>query len=102
MKRIVILSLCLLASAGSWATNQPRSLGNTKVSRLVLEPLTLAQINALQPDTTGQIVPCSDCTTSTHCVSSGAVTTTSIGAFVVFAATGAFVGANYSGMPHCK
>lgn len=63
---------------------------------------TLAQLNALTPDTTGQMVFCSDCTRSAIAVSSGSHPTASVGAWVVPIATGTFVGSTWSGLPHIQ
>lgn len=60
---------------------------------------TLAQIDALTADTTGQLVVCSDCTRSAICISSGSVTS---GAFVVLVETGTFAGSTFSGLAHCE
>lgn len=61
-------------------------------------PQTIAQIDVLEAPAVGAIVRCSDCSQSTHCVSSG----TTPGAFVVFAATGVLGGSNYANFPHCR
>jgi hypothetical protein len=81
---------------------QPTSLGNVKVKRMAFDMYTLAQINLLQPDTTGQIVGCSDCVRAVFCASSGSVTTTNIGSWVIPVTTGVFTGATFSGMQHCQ
>lgn len=83
-----------------------KAAGKTKFSSLrvtgtvQIDGKTLAQLNgaAGKPDAVGNFARCTDCTQSALCVSSG----TSAGAWVVAMATGTFVGANYSGMPHCR
>ncbi len=60
---------------------------------------TSAIMNTLTPYTTGQILFVTDATQSMLCISSG----TNTGAWVVIAATGAFVGgASGLNYPHCK
>ncbi len=100
MKKLLVLGSLFLSSLVFAA--QPSGIGNVKVKRISFEPYTLAAINALAPDTTGQVVMCADCTTSPLCISSGAVTGSSVGAFVILTATGSFVGSTFSGIPHCK
>lgn len=81
MRRLVIAGLFLLESVVGYAA-QPNGLGNVKASKLGITPQTIAQINVLTPDTTGQVVTCSDCAYSALCVSTGA-DSGRIGAFVV-------------------
>lgn len=69
---------------------------------VILYSQTKAQINALLPTTTGQMVLCNDCTRSAICISSGSNSATSVGAFVIIAATGTFAGSNFSGLAHCQ
>ncbi len=61
-----------------------------------LPSVTLAQLDALQPQTTGQVAFCSNCTQSYVCVSTGSTT---IGAWVPLVATGTFTAATF---PACK
>lgn len=101
MKSIYIVLAAVLLISPAYAA-QPTGIGNVKAKRVAFESYTIAQLNLLQPDTTNQIIGCSDCTRSSICTSSGSVTTTSIGAWVVPIATGTFVGTTYSGLPHCQ
>lgn len=95
----LIISAGLLLGIGTLAyAAQPRSAGSINVSKISIDTKTIAQINALTPDTTGQIVACSDCTQSTICISSS----TNRGGFVVIAGSSTFVGATWSALPHCQ
>jgi hypothetical protein len=78
----------------------PQAVVNNSMSQGPFTPYqrTLAQINALAASAVGQVVMCTDCTTATMCTSSS----TAAGGWVVTVATGAFVGATWSGLPHCK
>lgn len=98
MKKMTFaLILILLASAGGYcATNQPNNIGTVSVDGIGLPSKTLAQMNALTSDTTGQMLYVSDAVQSRVCVSSGTVNP---GAWVVGVATGAFTAATY---PHCQ
>jgi hypothetical protein len=69
---------------------------------VVLYNQTKAQINALLPTTTGQMVLCNDCTRSAVCVSSGSNSATSVGAWVIAVNTGTFAGSTFSGFAHCQ
>ncbi len=89
MKTILVAVGCLFLAAASYAA-QPNSIGNVKVKKIGIDVYTLAQINALQPDTTNQFVGCSDCTQTALCVSSGSILATHKGAFVVPISTAAF------------
>jgi hypothetical protein len=60
---------------------------------------TLAQLNALTADTTGQLVVCTDCTRSALAISSGSV---NAGSWVIAVATGPFVGSTWSGLQHIQ
>jgi hypothetical protein len=60
---------------------------------------TLAQLNALTPDTTYQFVICSDCTRSAIAIASGSV---NAGSWVIAVATGPFVGSTLSGLQHIQ
>lgn len=101
MKRNLIVASCLLL-AGSVYAAQPNGIGSVKAKRLAFDSYTIAQLNALLPDTTNQVVGCSDCTRAAICTSSGSHPTNSVGAWVVPIATGTFVGSTYSGLPHCQ
>lgn len=98
MKKLIALLILFGISTGYCATNQPTSVGSIKVNKLVLDTSTKAQINALTPDTTGQIVGCSDCTQSAICISTSVV----VGGWVVPVSTGTFVGSLWSGFTHCQ
>lgn len=97
MKKFVIACSLMLVSVSFAAT--PFEHGSLKVSRLAFTPRTLAQIEALTADTTGQLMLCSDCTRSPLCISSGTVAP---GAWVVITGTGPYVGSTYSGLPACQ
>ncbi len=101
MKRVLIV-LVGLSIAGAGFCAQPTSIGNVKAKRITFDSYTIAEIDALTPDTTNQWVGCSNCTQTAVCVSSGSNTPNSVGAFVVPITTGTFVGANYSAHPHCR
>lgn len=81
MRRLVIAGLFLLGSTIVYGV-QSNGLGNAATSKLSITPRTIAVINLLTPDTTGQIVTCSDCAYSALCVSTGA-DSGRIGAWVV-------------------
>lgn len=98
MKRIVILALLLLGPNWAMATTQPRSLGNTKVSKIALDPSTLAQIDALTADTTGQIVFCPLCKFQL-CISSGS---TLPGQFITVGSTSTAALAGVTNPLHCQ
>lgn len=61
---------------------------------VLLGPYTITQLNNLIASTTGQMVRCTDCTLSTHCVSSGTVTQ---GAWTMLQST-----SPESGRLHCQ
>lgn len=92
------LTLLIVAVVVSTAYAAATKFTSLQTGTLKLTPRTLTAINALTLDSAGQLVGCSDCVRTSMCVSSGATT----GAFVVPVATGTFVGANYSGLPHCS
>lgn len=71
-KLLIVLALGLLAAAAYCAVNQPQSVGDITANKVGLGKFTIAQINALTPDTTGQMVYCSDCAYATICISTGA------------------------------
>ena|SRR5688572_3710149 len=97
MKKLLALSSVLLLSGITWAA-QPNNVGSIKASKIVLDQRTLAQINALTPDTTGQMVLCINCTRSAVCVSSGVTN----GAWVIAVTSGTRTGATFSGFDHCQ
>lgn len=91
MKKLLIAVICLFCMAGlSLAVNQPNNIGYSKTDNpFQLYSLPIADITTLAPDTTGQIVHCSDCTKVPVCVSTGVVA----GAWVsVGVSTGATTG----------
>lgn len=71
----------------NWSNAVVTTTTSLTVNQLpTLPSLTLTQLNALTPATTGQIVFCSNCTSSSLCVSSGSV---AAGSFVaISSATG--------------
>lgn len=71
----------------------------TLSAALVPWPRTIAQLGALIPGTTGQLVVCSDCIRSAICLSSGSV---KAGSWVIATATGTMAGTTFSGFPHCQ
>ncbi len=103
MKKLIVLSVVCLIGAASFvysATNQPQSVGTIKATRILISPTkTIAQLNVLIPDATGQIIACTDCVVSSLCISSGSVVA---GSWVILVATGAFAGSTWSGFPHCQ
>lgn len=94
MKKILLILGLVVSPIG--AVNQPHNIGNVKTDGLGLPSYTVAQMNALTSDTTGQVILVSDATQSRLCISSGTVNP---GAWVVASATGVFAGASY---PHCR
>ena len=79
----------LLVNNGGGIFNWSNAVVGTTTTATVtqfpaLPSLTLAQLQALTPSTTGQIVSCSNCVRSEVCVSSG----TTQNAWTVFAETG--------------
>ena len=92
-----ILVLLFLSSVAYGA--QLHSAGSIQTTKIVITPITLATINALTSDATGQIVACTDCVRSSLCISSGTVNP---GAFVILTATGTFAGSTWSGLQHCQ
>lgn len=97
MKKLLI-GLLIFGSSVAYGVNQPHSLGSVELSKFVMDQKTLAQINALVPDTTGQIIGCSNCTQSAICIA----TSTVAGGWVVPVSTGTFVGSLWSGFTHCQ
>lgn len=97
MKKLILASL-FLGQIGYCATNQPTALGNASMTRAAMTSNTLAVLATLTPDTTTQLIGCTDCTQSAICVSSGVTR----GAWVVIEATGPLVGSTYSGFPKCQ
>lgn len=69
MKKILVL--IGLIGMPAFAVNQPQSIGNATATKLALTQNTLAQIQAFTPDTTGQIVLCTNCVESALCISTG-------------------------------
>ena len=85
MKRIIVFIGCVFALFEGlvYAVNQPQRLGAA-----ALQSKTVAQIQALTSNTTGQILYCSDCAANgaagTICVSTGA---TAVNQFVLSTGT---------------
>ena len=98
MKTLIIAACSIFAAVFVMAA-QPHNIGSVKAQKIVLAQYTLAQINSLTPDATGQLVLCSNCTRSTVCVSSGSVNP---GSWVIAVATGTFGGTTFSGLQHCQ
>jgi hypothetical protein len=98
MKRLLIAALLLGCAGVGFCADQPHSIGyvSTDGGPLAIYPRTVAQMNALTPYTTGQILYVSDGAVSRVCISSGS---TSPGQWVVAVATGSFTAASY---PHCQ
>lgn len=71
----------------NWSNSVVTTTTSLTVNQLpALPSLTLAQLNALTPATTGQIVFCSNCASESICISSGS---TAVGQFVaISSATG--------------
>lgn len=101
MKKLFVVVLALAWPVIGYAA-APNSVGSIKASKILLGQKTLAQINSLTPDDTGQFVLCADCTQSAVCISSGANTPNSVGAFVILVNTGTFAGSTFGGFGHCK
>lgn len=101
MKKLTVLLCLVLVTPSFAAVNQPTNVGSVKASKLAIGLQTVAQLNVLAPDTTGQIVGCSDCTRSAVCISSGAASG-NVGAWVILVGTGVFVGSTWSGLQHCQ
>lgn len=99
MKKIAVVCFCLLVPAVGFSLNQPQNLGSVKADVFIPGRATLAQMNALIPDDTGQILIVTDAVNSRVCVSTGAAGLSVAGAWVVGSATGTFVGNSY---PHCQ
>lgn len=72
MKRLIIAVVVLVLAGVIGYCAAPHSIGNVTVSRIAFSPKTRAQMNLLTPDTTGQVIFCSDCGYSALCISSGA------------------------------
>lgn len=86
MKKLITVSLITLVSGIGYCVNpQPQNLGTATVDYLIITPQTLASIDALTPDATGQLVICSNCDFAL-CVSTGAQSLAK-GGFVVAAST---------------
>lgn len=92
--RKLIAAIFLFGGFGiAWATTtQPQFIGTVQA---VIESKTTAAVGTTTPKRAGQLLYCSDCTTSRLCISSGTVQ----GAWVVGIATGPFTAGTY---PHCQ
>lgn len=84
MRNLMIVVIGLLFVSGLvMAADQPTNIGYVQSDGpLGLYQRTVAQINSLQPYTTGQLIYCSDCAYSIVCVSTGSHPTNSVGAYV--------------------
>lgn len=104
MRKILVLGLIILGSQITWAIPQPQNLGSVGTdSPFGLFVRTLAQIDALTPDTTGQAVVCSDCK-FVLCISTAAQSL-GRGGFVVVGSTvpaATSVGAGTGNPMHCQ
>ena len=96
MKKIlgICLSVVLLASVAYCL--QPFNMGNVKTDGLAIPSYTLAQMNSLTSDTTGQLIFVSDALQSKVCVSSG---TLAAGAWILPTSTGVFAAGSND---HCR
>lgn len=81
MKKL-LLAVLLIPSFALGARNQPQNIGSVKADVLALPIYTVATMNTLTPDATGQLIFVSDAVTSKVCVSTGAAGASVIGAFV--------------------
>lgn len=78
MKTLIIgLFAALLFASACYAATQYNAIGNVQLSTstmkggLILHGRTRAQLTALTPDATGQILYCTNCTDTPVCISSG-------------------------------
>lgn len=99
MKRLILVGLILGLSVPGYCL-QPWAIGNVSADKVAIAPLTLAQVNALTPDTTNQLVVCSDCDFKL-CISTGA-DSLATGGFVVVGST-VDAATSGAGVPlHCQ
>jgi hypothetical protein len=96
-KRTVFLFAVLFLTGTGYGVNQPQNIGSVAMDAAALPVKTVAQINALTSDATGQVVFCSNCLQSALCVSSGTVAP---GAWTVSSATSTAVLGGLLG--HCN
>lgn len=97
MKKLIVLAGILMLASSGYCVNQPQNIGYVSTDGpFGLYNRTLAQMNALQSDTTGQLLYVSDAVMSRICVSSGSF---AAGQWVVGSGTGTFSGGTY---PHCQ
>lgn len=82
MKKIIVVVILYLLASSGYCLNQPQNIGSVKADVLAIPIVTLAQMNVLTPDATGQLIYVSDAVSSKVCVSTGAAGATVIGAFV--------------------
>lgn len=98
MKFITLSLIVAVSSVGYCVTNQPRNIGYAQTdSPFSIGAKTTTQLNALTPDTTGELLYCSDCTKTIVCVSSGSHPTNSVGAWVAISTAAAL-----AQMQHCQ
>lgn len=72
MKKLVLCFTGLLFLSGIAYSGQPQNIGYSKTDNpFQLYSITVAAKIALAPDTTGQIIHCSDCVQTPVCVSTG-------------------------------
>lgn len=97
-KLLFVIAICIAVAEAVYCANQPTNIGYAYTdSPFSVGAKTKAQLNALTPDTTGEFLYCSDCTTMIVCVSSGSHPTTSIGAWVTVSSAAAL-----SSLTHCQ
>ena len=92
MRKLIILAgLVVLFPVVGHCVSQPNNIGYSKTdSPFQLYSLPVASIEALVPDTTGQILHCSDCTKVPVCVSTGVLAGAWVSVGVSTQATTAF------------
>lgn len=72
MKRLLVITALLSLAAFGYCADQPQNIGYaTTDGPFGLYPRTVAQMLALTPGTTGQLIYVSDAATSKVCVSTG-------------------------------
>lgn len=101
MKIIIAAILCSVFAVSGYCA-QPNKIGNVSATKLAIDSKTLAQINALTPDTTNQLVVCSDCE-FVLCISTGADSLARGGFVVIGSTVPAATSLGAAGVPmHCQ